>query len=155
MSTTVTTSVVVDTPIERAFAVFTKDMGSWWDPDHHLIDNFASMEVETFAGGRIIDHAADGSSNSWAQVRVYEPPTRFVFSWEIDPRWEIETDPAKFSEVEVTFTATGDAQTTVTLEHRHLDRHGEGWEAKRDAVGGPNGWTGLLDAYRRNVSLLV
>jgi hypothetical protein len=28
----------------------------------------------------------------------------------------------------------------VELEHRHLERHGEGWEAMRDAVGSPDGW---------------
>ena len=34
------------------------------------------------------------------------------------------------------------------LTHRHLDRHGEGWEGMRDAVGG--GWS--LDAARRAAS---
>jgi hypothetical protein len=28
----------------------------------------------------------------------------------------------------------------VELEHRHLDRHGDGWEAMREAVGSPEGW---------------
>jgi hypothetical protein len=37
----------------------------------------------------------------------------------------------------------------VELEHRNLDRHGEGWEGMRDAVGSPNGWN--LDGYAEAV----
>jgi len=38
------------------------------------------------------------------------------------------------------FTAEVPDRTLVELEHRNLDRHGEGWEGMRDAVGSPNGW---------------
>jgi hypothetical protein len=63
-----------------------------------------------------------------------------VFSWDITLDWQIETDHEKTSEVEVTFTAEGPGRTAVVLEHRNLDRHGEGWESMRDAVGSENGW---------------
>ncbi len=71
---------------------------------------------------------------------VYEPPDRVAFSWDINLSWQIETDPARASEVHVTFTAQDAKHTVVELEHRHLDRHGNGWEAMRDAVGSPGGW---------------
>lgn len=38
------------------------------------------------------------------------------------------------------FTAKGPGRTHVELEHRNLDRHGDGWEGVRDAVGSPGGW---------------
>jgi hypothetical protein len=75
------------------------------------------------------------------------PPSLFVFSWDINTRWEIENDPEKTSEVAVSFSAEAPDRTLVVLEHRHLDRHGEGWEGMRDAVG--SGWAdlqGLKDA---------
>jgi hypothetical protein len=61
------------------------------------------------------------------------------FSWDINLRWQHETDPDRTSEVDVTFTPEGPDRTHVVLTHRHLDRHGDGWEAMRDAVG--SGWS--------------
>ena len=75
-----------------------------------------------------------------------------VISWDIDPQWQIETDPEKTSEVEVRFVSEASDRTRVDLEHRHLDRHGEGWQQTRDAVGGEGGWPGCLDAYAARVA---
>jgi hypothetical protein len=63
-----------------------------------------------------------------------------VFSWDISPRWQIETDPGNTSEVEVRFFADGPDRTRVELEHRHLDRHGEGWDGLRAGVDSGDGW---------------
>jgi uncharacterized protein YndB with AHSA1/START domain len=138
--TSVTTQTVVDAPIDHAFRVFTDGIGSWWDPGHHILEaELAEMAFEPRVGGHIIDRGTDGSECRWARVLAYEPPHRVCFSWDINLRWELETDPAKASEIEVAFTEDGPGRTRVVLTHRHLDRHGEGWEAMRDAVG--SGWT--------------
>jgi hypothetical protein len=70
-----------------------------------------------------------------------------VFSWDISPRWTIETDHAQASEVEVRFYAETPARTRVELEHRHIDRHGPGWEAVTEGIDGPEGWPLYLDRY--------
>ncbi len=142
--TSVTTQTVVDAPIDHAFRVFTDGIGSWWDPGHHILEaELAEMVFEPRVGGHIIDRGTDGSECRWARVLAYEPPHRVCFSWDINLRWQLESDPAKASEIEVTFTEEGPDRTRVLLTHRHLDRHGEGWEAMRDAVG--SGWT--LDRF--------
>jgi uncharacterized protein YndB with AHSA1/START domain len=140
-TTAVRTSIVVDATPERAFTVFTAEMGTWWPPEHHLLEADLSETVfEPRVGGRIYDKGVDGSECTWARVLAYEPPDRVVFSWDIGLDWTIETDHARTSEVELRFVPDGPERTRVELEHRHLERHGEGWEAMRDAVGSPDGW---------------
>jgi uncharacterized protein YndB with AHSA1/START domain len=139
--TSVTTSIVVDAPIERAFSVFTDGIGSWWPPEHHILQGeLAEMVFEPRAGGAVYDRAVDGTECRWARVLAYDPPNRVVFSWDISLQWQIESDPARTSEVEVRFVPEDGGHTRVELEHRHIDRHGEGWEQMRDAVGSPDGW---------------
>jgi uncharacterized protein YndB with AHSA1/START domain len=139
--TSVGASVVVDAPIERAFSLFTEGIGTWWDPDHHLLEgDLAEMVFEPRVGGHVYDRGVDGSECRWARVLAFEPPERFVISWDINLRWELETDPERTSEIEVRFLAEAPDRTRVELEHRNLDRHGEGWEGMRGAVGSPNGW---------------
>ncbi len=139
--TSVRTSIVVDAPIERAFSVFTDDIGSWWNPDHHILEaELAEMVFEPREGGHVYDRGVDGSECRWGRVLAYEPPSRVVFSWDIDTQWQLETDLARTSEVEVRFVAEEANRTRVELDHRNLDRHGEGWEQMRAAVGSPEGW---------------
>ena len=107
----------------------------------------AETVFEPRVGGGIVDRAADGSECRWARILAFDPPERVVFSWDISPRWTIETDPAHASEVEVRFYAESPTRTRVELEHRYLDRHGPGWEAITGGVDGPQGWPLYLDRY--------
>jgi uncharacterized protein YndB with AHSA1/START domain len=151
--TAVHTSVIVDAPIDKAFSVFTADIGSWWPPEHHILEGeLAEMVFEPRAGGYIYDRATDGSECRWARVLAYDPPTRIVFSWDISLQWQIETDPERTSEIEVRFSAESSDRTRVDLEHRNLNRHGEGWEPMRDAVGSPEGWAVGLARFAARVT---
>ncbi len=146
--TSVRASVEVHAPIERAFAVFTDDIGSWWDPTHHILQaELAEMIFEPRAGGHIYDRGVDGSECRWARVLAYEPPHRLVFSWDVSTQWQLETELKKTSEVEVRFIAEGPERARVELEHRNLERHGEGWEQMRDSVGSPGGWPAGMRAF--------
>lgn len=139
--TAVSTSIVVRAPIDRAFSVFTDGIATWWPPEHHILKaELAQMTFEPRVGGSIVDYGVDGSECRWARVLAYDPPSRVVFSWDINLSWEIEPDPEKCSEIEVRFSEEGPNRTLVELEHRNIDRHGDGWEGMRDAVGSPNGW---------------
>jgi uncharacterized protein YndB with AHSA1/START domain len=146
--TSVHASIEVEAAAERAFEVFTRDFGAFKPPEHNLLSSpIAETVVETHVGGHIIDRGVDGSECRWATVLAYEPPDRFVFSWNISPRWQVETDPAMRSEVEVTFTALAEGRTRVDINHRHLDRHGEGWAGVREGVGADEGWPLYLARY--------
>jgi uncharacterized protein YndB with AHSA1/START domain len=150
--TAVSTSIVVDAPADVAFTVFTEDMAGWWPPEHHLLQApLASMVFEAKEGGRVYDIGEDGSECQWARVLVHDPPHRVVFSWDINLQWQVESDPRRASEVEVRFIPEEANRTRVELEHRHLDRHGDGWEGMRDAVGSPEGWGVGLQRFARRV----
>jgi uncharacterized protein YndB with AHSA1/START domain len=139
--TSVRTSIVVEAPIERAFTVFTEDFGSFKPPEHNLLGvEVAETVFEPREGGHLYDRGVDGSECRWARVLAYEPPNRVVISWDISPHWQLETDLEKTSEVEVRFVAEAPDRTRVELEHRNLERHGEGWESVRDGVAGEDGW---------------
>jgi uncharacterized protein YndB with AHSA1/START domain len=147
-ATAVQTAIVVDAPIERAFRVFTEGISTWWPPEHHLLQSeLAEMVFEPRVGGHIYDRGVDGSECRWARVLAYDPPSRVVFSWDINTKWELETDIDKTSEVEIAFTAETPERTRVVLEHRNLERHGEGWQSMRDAVGSDGGWPVGLRAF--------
>jgi uncharacterized protein YndB with AHSA1/START domain len=139
---------VVEAPKARAFAVFTERFGDFKPPEHNMLPvPIAETVFEPRVGGHIYDRGVDGSECRWARVLVYEPPDRVVFSWDIDPRWQIETDPDQTSEVEVRFIAEAPQRTRVELEHRHIDRHGPGWPALSDGVDGDAGWPLYLNRY--------
>lgn len=147
-ATSVHSAVVVEAPIERAFRVFTEEFDRIKPREHNLLGvDIAETVFETRAGGRIYDRGVDGSEFQWAHVLVFEPPNRVVFSWDLNPQWQIESDPERTSEVEVRFVAESDQRTRVVLEHRNLDRHGDGWQSARDGVGGEGGWPLYLRRY--------
>ena len=146
--TTVRTEVVVDAPADRAFRLFTERFDRIKPREHNMLGvDIAESVFEPRAGGRVYDRGADGSECHWGRVLAFEPPDRILFSWDINPSWQIETDLAKTSEVEVRFVADGPDRTRVELEHRHLDRHGDGWEGMREGVRADQGWPLYLQRY--------
>ena len=147
-ATSVRSEIVVDAPIERAFAVFTEQFDRIKPREHNMLGvDIAETVFEPRVGGSIYDRGVDGSECRWARVLAYEPPERVVFSWDIGPTWQIETDPGRTSEVEVRFVVASPERTRVELEHRHIDRHGDGWESVREGVQADQGWPLYLQRY--------
>jgi uncharacterized protein YndB with AHSA1/START domain len=110
-------SVTVAAPVETAFRVFTAELGAWWP----LASKSMSQEqaetviVEPRAGGRVYERARNGEEHAWGEVLVWEPSSRFAFSWY--PGRSAETS----QEVDVRFTSV-DSGTRVDLEHRGWER---------------------------------
>jgi uncharacterized protein YndB with AHSA1/START domain len=144
--TIVRRSIVVNAPIELAFRTFTERFGEFKPREHNLMSSpIAETVFEPRVGGHIYDRAEDGTECRWARILAFDPPDRVVFSWDISPTWQVETDHDLTSEVEVRFTTEAADRTRVELEHRNLDRHGPGWEGVRAGV--DQGWPTYLDRY--------
>jgi uncharacterized protein YndB with AHSA1/START domain len=148
VSAQVRKSITVEAPLDRAFSVFTERFGDFKPREHNLLGSPITETIfEPHVGGHIYDKGEDGSECRWARVLAYEPPSRVVFSWDIGPTWQLESDPDNASEVEIRFLAEGPDRTRVELEHRNIDRHGPGWEGVVEGVDGAEGWPLYLDRY--------
>jgi uncharacterized protein YndB with AHSA1/START domain len=146
--TVVRQHVVVDVPINQAFGIFTENFDLIKPREHNMLAvDIAETVFEARVGGSIYDRGVDGSICRFARVLAYEPPHRVVFSWDIDSQWQIEKDPNRTSEVEVRFFSETPNRTRVELEHRNLDRHGEGWEALRQGLDSEGGWPLYLQRF--------
>ena len=149
---TVRRSITVEASQQHAFDVFTEGMSRWWPLDTHHIGTAEpnAAVIEPRAGGRWFERAADGSECDWGRVLQWQPPDRVVFAWHLDPDWKFDPDPARATEVEVRFIAQGE-KTRVELEHRGFERLADRADEVREAVGGPGGWSGLLERFAEAV----
>lgn len=136
---TVTKTVRVNAPLAVAFDVFAGQ--AWWPVDtHHLAEPHGSEVVlERYQGGRWYERGADGTETDWGTVLAWQPPYRILLTWQVGPQWTYEPDPARGSEIEVTFTPEGDGVTRVDLNHRHIERYGPEAERMRRILDGKGG----------------
>jgi len=136
----VTKTVHVGCEVERAFRVFTTELGTWWPLDTHAIHAGAVREVvwEEHEGGEVYEISTEGKKAHWATVLTWEPPARVVIAWHVN-----QDTPAP-TEIEVRFTPEGEG-TRVDLEHRNWECAGEAGAGMRN--GYDSGWDTVLAPY--------
>ncbi len=145
-------NVRVQAPIERAFSVFVEQMETWWPAHHHIGANaFQSIFVEPRAGGRWYERDTQGNQCDWGTVIAWNPPHKVSLSWHLGPDWKFNPDLALASEIEIRFTPDGPF-TLVELEHRGIERHGEGYEQLVAALNSPDAWTATLAAFANAIA---
>ena len=146
----VRTSIRVNTRQARAFEVFTAGLDRWWPKEHFIGPSpVKKSAIEPRVGGRWYETGEDGSETTVGHILVWDPPRRFVMSWEISSNWEPE--PGGGTEVEVRFTAQGEDVTLVELEHRLFERLGtEGGTKIHDSV--ERGLPGILELFKHAVA---
>jgi uncharacterized protein YndB with AHSA1/START domain len=146
--------ITIDVPRERAFAIFTEGIATWWPRDSHQIgETPAEAVLEPREGGRVYSRTiATGAECDWGRVTAWAPPERLVFAWLLTPQWQFDGDAERASEVEVRFDDAGEGRTHVVLEHRGFERYAEGGESMREQVDGAGGWTELIELYATGVA---
>lgn len=139
-------SIRVNATQAHAFEVFTSGLGRWWPLERGIGKTpRKAVVMETRLGGRWYELAEDGTQTTVGKIIAWEPPRRFVMTWDINSQWQPDTTVS--SEVEVSFIAEGANATRVELEHRKFEQLGaEPGEKMRKDVNG--GWPGLLERFK-------
>jgi Activator of Hsp90 ATPase homolog 1-like protein len=108
-------STMVRSDARHTFDTFVRTIGVWWPvtPFSAGQERVRDVTFERRPGGRVYETWDDGTQVDWGTLRTWEPPERFVMSWNIT---------SVTTEVELRFTMLGPALTRVSVEHR-------GWEA--------------------------
>lgn len=113
-------STTVRADVAHTFDVFVDALDQWWPLRTHSQgqDRVVGVTVERRAGGRVYETWDDGHQRTWGTLLAWEPPSRFVLTWDIvTPR---------VTEVELRFRELAPSLTRVDLEHR-------GWDKLSDA----------------------
>lgn len=142
-------SVTVPLSQEQAFELFVERFESWWPLESHHIGDHPARQVmiEAHEGGRWYERDEAGSECQWGRVLIVERPTRILLAWHLTRQWKFDPDPARATEVEVTFEAQGEQNTIVALEHRGFEVLGKAGSELRNAVAGQGGWPTLLGLF--------
>ncbi len=136
-------TVMVKAPPQKAFDIFTGQMGAWW-PKNFTIAAAPPVEVviEGRPEGRWYERSADGVETTWGRVLAWSPPGRLLLAWQITSAF---TYDASFeTELELSFAPDGEG-TRVTLEHRNFERFGDMAAKMAEMLGG--GWPGIMEGF--------
>ena len=111
-------SVLVRSDRQHTFDTFIATIGTWWpvNPFSAGKDRVRDVTLERRTGGRVYETWEDGTEVDWGEVLAWEPPERFVMTWNVT---------SVVTEVELTFAELGPALTRAAVEHR-------GWERLTD-----------------------
>lgn len=135
---------------ERAFEVFTNEIGQWWRPN--MLFSFTGgppgvLSFEPGIGGRLVETPPAGDSFEIGRITAWEPGRLLAFSWR-----QASFAPDQVTRVEVRFEPVGE-ETRITVEHRgwdsvpqahrarhgfpdaiFLQRHAEWWRSQLEAL---------------------
>lgn len=148
LTATVKRTLHVNAPIDFAFRILAQKMGTWWPATHHIGKTpFTEIVIEPHAGGRWFERDIAGAECDWGRVLLWEPSKQLTLAWHLQPDFHYDPDITRASEVSFEFFPEGPEATRVEFEHRHLERHGEGWQNLHISVDSPGGWTAVLAGF--------
>ena len=145
--TYIRTSVVVDAPIERAFRVFTRISGASSRPSTTCSRSRSPKQYSSRGLAGISTTTALTAAS--AASRGCSPTNHRVESSSAGT--SARTGSSKWVRPRQAKSRCGSRRranrTRVDLQHRNLERHGEGWEGLTDGLGGDAGWPLYLKRF--------
>lgn len=111
----------------RAFEAFTREVGSWWQPNRLFQitpRGDGNLAFEPGVDGRLLTRFDDGETFEIGRISVWEPGKRLVFAWR-----QASFSAEQSTEVEVLFEPVGE-ETRISIEHRAWDTIPQGHAAR-------------------------
>ena len=143
----------VQAPIDRAFAIFVDEIGTWWPREYTWAkDNLEEFGIEAKYEGKCFERSKDGSTQIWGSVLTLGRPEHIVFAWQINADRSPEPNVALASRVDVRFVEASPDTTNIVLVHRDFPRHGSGWQKYRANMASTSGWPKIIDHYAKAVA---
>jgi uncharacterized protein YndB with AHSA1/START domain len=150
VDTVVRRTITVPVSQQRAFELFTSQLGRWWPREYSIGQSpMVDFILEPRIGGRWYEVGEDGKQCDTGRVTGFEPPSRIVLAWHLNGQFQFDPDPTHASEVEVRFVVKGSTQTRIEVEHRGFERHGADAGAVLGSVDSQTGWTYCLELFAK------
>ncbi|MDX6307000.1 MAG: hypothetical protein QOI06_46 [Nocardioidaceae bacterium] len=130
-------AVTVDTPVDRAFAIFTERIGDWWPLATHTPGEVLASGL-AFVDGSLVETSKTGDAAVWGTVTEWDPPRRLALTW--------SPSGGPVTSVLVDFEPS-DNQTRVVLTHVGWEAYGDLAADHRDGYDGEHAWGWILDLF--------
>ncbi|MEZ4949605.1 MAG: SRPBCC family protein [Saprospiraceae bacterium] len=133
---------------ETAFSLFLKDFSKWWPKEYTWSQkHLEEIMIEPKVGGHCIEKGPGGFRSDWGTVTDLVVPDKISFLWQISPQREPVPNPAKASQVHITFLSNKKNGTTVSLVHSDFKNHGEGYNEYLENMNSKYGWPFILSNF--------
>ena len=141
---------MTDVPLSSAMAFnkFINELQMWWPKEYTWSkDKLVLLKMGNNVNELCSEIGPDNFHCDWGKILEIEQGKKIKFSWQIDYNRVPQPDPAKASEVEVTFENAGAANCSVKIIHRNLDKHEIKQHLYFEALNGQHGWDYILGCF--------
>ena len=95
VGTVVRRTITVPVSQQRAFEVFTSQLGRWWPREYSIGQSpMADFILEPTIGGRWYEVGEDGKQCDTGRVTAFEPPARLALAWHQNSQFQFDPDPS-------------------------------------------------------------
>lgn len=142
-------SAVVSSIKSAAFNRFVNELNEWWPREYTWSqDTLKEIRMDAKKGGLCTEIGPYGFRCDWGRITEFKENERIDFKWQISSKREPVPNPNRASQVVVEFDEVENDSTTVRLEHKNFENHGDGAEEYMAMMDSPPGWDYILNCYR-------
>lgn len=135
-----------------AFEKFLNELNEWWPREYTWSqDKLQEIRIDGSENGLCTEIGPYGFRCDWGRVTEVKENESIALKWQIGPNREPVPDPAKASDIRISFIREGKF-TIMSFEHFNFENHGEGADEYRKMMDSDQGWDYILERYVQFVS---